>query len=174
MASGDPRLVILDAGPLIHLDELGQLRLLAGFAEILIPSVVWEEVRSHRPLLSLAGVPGAEVLDPAVKSPARLQSLPLLAHLHPGECAALALLLERGEGMLLTDDDAARQSAETLGFAVTGTLGILLRGVRRRQLARSEAVAILRDIRSQSTLHVSRTLIAHCLKALGPDLPPQP
>ena len=172
MASGDPRLVILDAGPLIHLDELGQLRLLEGFAEILVPSVVWAEACSHRPLLSLAQIPGAQILDPLEPAPARLQSAPLFSDLHPGERAALALLLERPDGMLLTDDDAARRSAETLGLGVTGTLGILLRGVRRGQLNREEASGILRDIRAQSSLHASRALIARCLAALE-AAPPQ-
>lgn len=173
MAGGDPRLVVLDAGPLIHLDELGQLRLLDGFAEVLIPSVVWAEVCSHRPLLSLSSVPGAQILDAVEPAPDRLQSVPLLADLHPGERAALALLLEHHEGMLLTDDDAARRSAETLGFGVTGTLGLLLRGVRRGRLSPAEAASILRDIRAQSTLHVSRALITRCLAVLDAGAPPQ-
>jgi hypothetical protein len=64
MASEDLRLVVLDAGPVIHLDELGCLRLLEGFSEIQIPSVVWDEIRAHRPLLTLQTLPGAEIIDP--------------------------------------------------------------------------------------------------------------
>ncbi len=166
MASSEPRLVVLDAGPVIHLDELGLLRLLEGFSEIQIPTLVWDEIRAHRPLLTLDRLLGAEVINPTTESTARLAALPLFGQLHPGERAALTLLLARAEGMFLSDDDAARQSAEALGFAVTGTLGIVLRGVRRGQLARNEAATILRGIRSQSTLHASRALIARCLKAL--------
>jgi len=33
--------VISDAGPIIHLDELGSLDLLAGLGAILIPAEVW-------------------------------------------------------------------------------------------------------------------------------------
>lgn len=40
--------VICDAGPLIHLDELGYWVLLADFEKILIPGQVWEEVSHHR------------------------------------------------------------------------------------------------------------------------------
>ena len=40
---------VADAGPLIHLDELGALRFLSGFKLVLIPSVVTAEVVRHRP-----------------------------------------------------------------------------------------------------------------------------
>lgn len=44
-----PPLVICDAGPLIHLDELDALDLLADFPEVLVPDAVWREVDRHRP-----------------------------------------------------------------------------------------------------------------------------
>lgn len=44
---------VLDAGPLIHLDQLGCLDLLEGFSELLVPPVVWQEALRHRPSLSL-------------------------------------------------------------------------------------------------------------------------
>jgi hypothetical protein len=44
-----PPLVVCDAGPLIHLDELGSLDLLADFPDVLVPDAVWREVNLHRP-----------------------------------------------------------------------------------------------------------------------------
>jgi predicted nucleic acid-binding protein len=41
--------VVCDAGPIIHLDELNSLPLLADFDEVLIPEQVWQEVEQHRP-----------------------------------------------------------------------------------------------------------------------------
>jgi predicted nucleic acid-binding protein len=41
--------VVCDAGPLIHLDEMGCLDLLADFEQVLAPDVVWDEVTRHRP-----------------------------------------------------------------------------------------------------------------------------
>ena len=41
--------VIADAGPVIHLDELGCLELLVDFGTVLIPETVWLEVEKHRP-----------------------------------------------------------------------------------------------------------------------------
>ena len=49
MSDQGPPLVVCDAGPLIHLDELGALDLLADFAEVLVPDAVWREVAQHRP-----------------------------------------------------------------------------------------------------------------------------
>jgi predicted nucleic acid-binding protein len=41
--------IVCDAGPLIHLDELGCLSLLNDFNQILVPGQVWQEVTVHRP-----------------------------------------------------------------------------------------------------------------------------
>ena len=49
MAGTEPALVVADAGPLIHLDELASLDVLTGYAEILVPDAVWLEVQQHRP-----------------------------------------------------------------------------------------------------------------------------
>lgn len=50
MAEADPAsVVVCDAGPLIHLDELGCLDLLRDFAAVQVPDAVWQEVQRHRP-----------------------------------------------------------------------------------------------------------------------------
>jgi predicted nucleic acid-binding protein len=43
------RIVVADAGPLIHLDELDSLDLLNDFGQIIVPDAVWREVQIHRP-----------------------------------------------------------------------------------------------------------------------------
>lgn len=48
-ASPCTRLVVADAGPLIHLDELSALDVLSDYAEIFVPDAVWLEVQHHRP-----------------------------------------------------------------------------------------------------------------------------
>ncbi len=40
--------VVCDAGPLIHLDELGCPDLLADFQTVFVPEQVWREVEFHR------------------------------------------------------------------------------------------------------------------------------
>ena len=41
--------VVCDAGPLIHLYELGSLYLLADFETVLLPDGAYKEVLKHRP-----------------------------------------------------------------------------------------------------------------------------
>jgi hypothetical protein len=43
-------IVVADAGPIIHLDELGCLDVLADFGRVIVPETVWLEVQRHRPL----------------------------------------------------------------------------------------------------------------------------
>ena len=76
MAATDGVLVVLDAGPLIHLDELSCLYLLDDFATLLIPSIVWQESIRHRPQLTLDQIPNAKIRDPAGPSPLPLAPLP--------------------------------------------------------------------------------------------------
>ena len=45
---------VLDAGPLIHLDELGCLNLLNDLKVLLVPQAVLEEALRHRPGMALS------------------------------------------------------------------------------------------------------------------------
>ena len=48
-AEGFAKVVVCDAGPIIHLDELECLDLLGDFPEVIVPEAVWREVLKHRP-----------------------------------------------------------------------------------------------------------------------------
>lgn len=153
------RVVVLDAGPLIHLDELNSLVLLDDYKELLVPAAVWLEVERHRP--SLFHTPGLNVcrVTPNGSCSPALVALSKLFPLHAGETQALQIATERHVGMLFTDDTAARLAAKQLGIPVHGTLGILLRAVRRRQLTASVVSSLLRAIPERSTLHVKPSLL---------------
>lgn len=161
MAANDAviRVVVCDAGPLIHLDELGSLSLLSDFGEILVPIAVWDEVARHRPqALIVGGVPLRRVESLSMAS-ADLDALARTLPLHDGEREALKLAQEFRAEILLSDDTAARLAAGALGIAVHGTIGILFRGIRRGSLTGSEVAALLRSIPTVSTLHVKRALL---------------
>ena len=168
MVALDRVLVVLDAGPLIHLDELQCLFLLAGFETLLIPRVVWSEALHHRPLITLSQIPRAQIADPRGLPPIQITAATPVAELHAGELAALTLLHEWGGGWLLSDDDAARQTAEALGYPVSGTLGLMLRGIRHHLISPAQVRTLLMDLRTRSTLHISRALLARFAAAL-PD-----
>jgi predicted nucleic acid-binding protein len=69
----------------------------------------------------------------------------LPGRLGAGERTCLAVALYRG-GLLVTDDRDARTLAERKGLAVSGTLGVLLRAVRRGYLAHETANVLLEEM----------------------------
>lgn len=66
----------------------------------------------------------------------------LLRTLHSGEASCLAIAYHR-QWTFLSDDKAARKSSHELGVATSGTLGVLLMLIRRRQLTLDEADTVL-------------------------------
>jgi predicted nucleic acid-binding protein len=80
--------------------------------------------------------------------------------LHAGELAALQLMQQSPDAMLLTDDAAARLVAEQLGYEVHGTIGIVVRAIRTKQRTKRQVVNLLRSIPRRSTLFIRPSLLA--------------
>ncbi len=158
------QLVICDAGPLIHLDELNCLDLLADFQTLILPDAVRKEVEQHRP----------EALhhpDLSFQAPNALESIPpnlnatrKVFSLHAGELEGLRIALAHPRSLFLTDDTAARMAAASLQIVVHGTLGILIRAIRRNQRSRIEILKVLEDLPSRSSLHLKRTLLDEVIR----------
>jgi len=99
--------VVADAGPLIHLDELSSLDILADFGNIIVPNAVWCEVEYHRPqALKHQGV--TLIRKNIISFSTQVNALMPLYTLHLGEQEALHLCMDYSDSMLLTDDTAAR------------------------------------------------------------------
>jgi len=161
MAGSEPVLVavVCDAGPVIHLDESGCLDLLADFQQVLVPEAVWTEVARHRPAALAAGTLRLEKIATGGPVSPELESLSRALLLHAGERAALQVAQDRAGRWLLTDDTAARLAARSLSITAHGTIGILLRAIRRRQRTKAEVLTILRALPHASTLHLKRSFL---------------
>jgi predicted nucleic acid-binding protein len=154
-----PSRIICDAGPIIHLDELDCLNLLNDFEEIILPSSVEAEVMAHRSSAlksSSLVVKRQEVL----KIGEKLQTLCQIFSLDAGETESLAIMELYPTAIFLTDDAAARLVAEQLKFKVHGTIGVLLRSIRRGQKKPEEVLQILADIPRTSSLFIKSTLLS--------------
>jgi len=165
--SADEIIAVLDAGPLIHLDELGSLNLLAGYREVLLPDIVEREARQHRPEIQIDSIPG---LVRVSSQPAAAESMFELAAefgLHAGELAAIAVLKEHHGDCLLSDDAAARALAEAIGFQVRGTVGLILRGWQRKQISKTTARDLLKALPVKSTLHLRPGFLANVLEQIN-------
>lgn len=82
------RIVVADAGPLIHLDELRALDVLRDLGEILVVPAVREELRKHRPAIFESAIQFT-LLYVVPQSSAVDELAPIYA-LHSGEREALA------------------------------------------------------------------------------------
>ena len=80
-----------------------------------------------------------------------------------GEREALACIRHHPGAILLTDDAAARLAAKALKVPVHGSIGILLRAIRRSQRTREEILGLLRAIPSRSTLHIRPSLLSEII-----------
>jgi predicted nucleic acid-binding protein len=172
MAPPEPGpLVVCDAGPLIHLDELGCLQLLADFSEVCVPEAVWQEVKRHRPsALRHRSVPLSRV-DIIPEPTPELELLLRSYGLHPGESEALRLMHQFPDATLLSDDLAVRSAAIKLGFEVAGTIGIVLRALRRKQRTRLQVLKLLRSIPQRSTLRIKATSLHAVIAQVQERLP---
>jgi len=154
---------VCDAGPIIHLDELGSLDLLRDLGTLLVPESVWQEARQHRPNLALNSLPAAH-LTAAVED-AALQAATFM-DLPAGETDGLILMCKHSGDLFLTDDLKARATALVLNFRVQGTLGLLLRGAREGWRDRVAIREILLNLPTLTSLHTTNLIRREALQLL--------
>ena len=158
---------ICDAGPLIHLDEIDCLDLLTDFQALVVPDQVWEEAAHHRPAVLKAQAPAFHRVPVTLAEDPRFRALVKSFSLDSGEQAALSLMNDYPEAVLLTDDAAARLAAQALGFRTHGSLGVLLRSVRLGRRNKAEILSILREIPTRSTLHIRLSLLEEIIQQVA-------
>ena len=162
---------ICDAGPLIHLDEIGCVDLLADFQTLLIPEQVRAEVVRHRRSALEAPALAYRCVPVTISSEAQFRAIVRSFALDVGEQAALSLMNDYPDAVLLTDDAAARLSAQALGFRTHGSLGVLLRSIRLGRRKKAEILSILHEIPTRSTLHIRANLLQEIVEQVesGPE-----
>jgi len=141
---------VIDAGPLIHLREIGAEKALSIF-DLLTTQGVVEEVRSVPEKVKISNNFDKNLV-------AILQndfSLGL------GECQCIALAKAEKIPLLLTDDLDARTTALSLGLEPHGTVGIILKAYRSKVFSKSEALSFLMRLKSSSTLYITSGLIKY-------------
>jgi len=88
----------------------------------------------------------------------------LLTDLDRGEAEVLALAQELKAGLVIIDERLARRHARHLGFALTGTLGVLLRA---KQLQLISAVQPLITAIQNGGIWLSDSLVTEALTLAG-------
>lgn len=151
--------VVCDAGPIIHLDELGCLDLLSDFTQVILPDRVRQEIERYRQsALGRAGI-SFSIIGRRTHPDGSLFTMCRTFMLDAGETEALALMKENPNAIFLTDDASARLVAKQMGFKVHGTIGILVRSIRRGYRSAEKVLSVLSELRQKSTLYVKHSLL---------------
>jgi predicted nucleic acid-binding protein len=154
------RVVLSDTSPIHYLVLIGEVEVLRKlYGRVLIPSsVAYELDRPQTPSMVRTWIsqpPDWIEIVPLVTP----QSPSALTHLDEGERDVLLLALNLAAHLLLMDDREGVEEATRLGFAVTGTLGVLDRAAQRSFLNLAEGLARLRT----TNFRASAALLDHLL-----------
>lgn len=149
--------VVADSSPLRYLILINQVQILDTlFHRVLVPETVARELshdRTPEPIRKWMLTPPhwIEVHKPP------FPEIVGLDHLDQGEFHAIALAQQSAASLLLIDDGEARSAAESLGFGVLGTIGILERAERSGLLDFADAFSNL----EKTNFHMSACLRHH-------------
>lgn len=160
---------VVDAGPFIHLDQIGLLRLLKHLPRLIVPPSVLHEIGQaplSAELTALARWPNVTML--AGRHPSRriLEALGKRRSLDRGELDCLRLALHLRPCVFLTDDLAARTVAERLRLEVHGTVGLIAYAVRSQWLSVAHAEDALKALYHHSSLFITYAIIDGAIRHL--------
>ena len=159
------RLVVADAGPLVHLSEIEAIELLRSLGEMHVPEAVEQEVSvlleswsSSRPdWVYVTSLDSSRNVESRAWEQAGL--------LDRGEADAIGLARQLSASWLLTDDASARLMAEALGIETHGSLGVVLFSASQGTVTKVEAEALLTRL-ANSSLWVSDRVLSEARAAL--------
>lgn len=160
--------VITNAGPLIVLAKLNLLHLLVSlYGKVQVPVAVYQEtvvegiqrgfVDAHTLQLFIQQQSWEPVSCGEI--PSDVQS----THLDRGEQQAIALALTCN-GMLLIDEEQARQVARQRGLTVQGTLGVLITAYRHNIITADQLRLYFQEIQGRDDIWINPRLCQRLLQ----------
>ncbi|PIN92993.1 hypothetical protein COU61_01135 [Candidatus Pacearchaeota archaeon CG10_big_fil_rev_8_21_14_0_10_35_13] len=153
---------VIDIGPVIHLTEIKAITTLRIFNEIITPTEVSKELIRSNIIIP-------EFIKIISVNSGNKKLIEILANqysLDMGEAEAIALAKQEKMEYLLTDDLDARIVAKKYSLKVHGTVGILIRAFREGIITKEETIKKLRELASESTLYITKTLIEQAVRAI--------
>jgi predicted nucleic acid-binding protein len=159
---------VTDAGPLIHLTEIGCLHILSIFGNLHVPEAVWVETvesgrTSSEDFLKLSKVERHNIPQSNVTWFVEKNNL---KDLHSGECECLYLCKQIGVPILLTDDLAVRGAAKHLKLVPVGSLGIVAKAYRLGKISMADAERYILNLYEVSSLFVTEVIVEMAIEQL--------
>lgn len=140
--------VVSDADIIIHLSRLGRLSLLQSlYTKIVIPEYVKSEILNR----DNADIQKAinSFINVVITSNDKAEKIAKKHGIHIGEAHVKTLGKELKSSLFLSNEKKVRKTAKDEGFKVVGTIGIILRSVKKGIIEKSEAYSILKKMKSQ-------------------------
>lgn len=144
-----PMRVVSDSDVLIHLLKLEKLSLLHSlYKEVAVPEYVKSEilVREDTVLQHAFNL----FLKVATTSTDKAEKIAKRHNIHIGEAHVKALGEELKATLFLSNEKKVRKAAKEEGFAVAGTIGIILKAVKDRIIDKTEAKSLFEKMKAKN------------------------
>ncbi|MEO6785519.1 MAG: hypothetical protein ABI318_05235 [Chthoniobacteraceae bacterium] len=146
------------------MDELERLDLLFRMGDLFIPESVAYEAEKH--CVGITGKIQRYIVEEVSTLSRNLAELIRESGLGAGETAALAWVEKLGADLFISDDQAARDAADDLGYQSTGTLGVICDAADSGLITTEEAVALVQSVPLRTTLFTTPSLLQKVLASL--------
>ena len=145
---------VLDAGPIIHLNQIERLDVL----EVIENKATTEEVKKEvgQEIVEKSGL---NVLELSPESKDRAKHLSNKYNIELGESTTISLCDQEDIDLILTDDLDARDTAKRLQIDAHGTLALVTRAYSEDILSQAEAIDTVEELRKDSSLFLTSDLV---------------
>lgn len=159
---------IIDAGPFIHLSQIGEITLLEKFPSLYTPDSVISEINlgEEVPIQKIHRWKNLKILRVREKTIPEIDVAIKDFGLHAAEREAIYLAHQLKPCIVLTDDLNARRACENLLIEVHGTVGIIAYAFHNKWLSFKRARQSLLFLYRKSSLFVTSAIIERAIEEL--------
>jgi len=159
---------VADAGPLIHLTEIGCLPVMRIFDILHVGEAVWSEtvIKGRVPEADVLGLGVLRRHSLSQAEVTRFTRKQRFEELQDGERECFYLCQELSVSTLLTDDLAVREASKRLNLTPVGLLGIVARAYRAGHISLGNAERYIADLYDVSSLFVTRAIVELAIEHL--------
>lgn len=145
---------VLDAGPIIHLEQINKLEIL----EVIDEGYTTEEVKNEvgEDIINKTNL-DVETLNGSSKD--RAKHISSRYGIDLGESTVIALSTQINSELIFTDDLDARKTAKPLDLEPHGTLALVTRAYSENLVDKNEANQIVDSLYRDSSLFITKDLV---------------